>query len=98
MPTREELEIKRAQLRSQFVVPLEESPVLPFSISIEGLDGTGKTTFIIGSEKIVGMPTPIVHVNFSDRSCIPMLYALPKARRDLIQPYDIKPSSPDGSI
>lgn len=68
----------------------EEHPVT-FSLSLEGLEGTGKTDFIINT-----MPLPIVLVNFGDRSAIPFLYTMDEERRKQVHIYDVQPSSDEG--
>ncbi len=68
----------------------EEHPVT-FSVSLEGLEGTGKTDFIVNT-----MPLPVVLVNFGDRSAIPFLYTMDPARRVDVHIYDIQPSSDQG--
>lgn len=69
----------------------DEAPIIPFSGSLEGLEGTGKSTFVMRTT-----PYPRVAVNFGDRSLIPFLYEIPKARRQDVHVYDIEPPSSDG--
>lgn len=69
----------------------EPAPIIPFSASLEGLEGTGKSTFLM-----LTTPYPRVAVNFGDRSLVPFLYQIPKERRQDVQVYDIKAPSSDG--
>lgn len=68
----------------------EDYPVT-FATSVEGLEGTGKTHLAV-----MTFPTPLVVVNFGDRSVIPFLYDMPEERRKLVHPYDIKPPTQEG--
>ncbi len=69
----------------------EEDHPPTFSISLEGLEGTGKTHFVI-----LTMPLPMVIVNFGDRNPIPFLYQMPEERRKQITIYNIQPPSEQG--
>ena len=89
MPTREELRAKLGAVDA--VNDLDMSRPVPFSISLDGLEGTGKTHFIIKT-----MPRPLVIVNFGDRSPYQFLYKMTEAERAGIIIYDIQPSGPDG--
>ncbi len=93
-------EEKQAALRAKFAAKgafidgasfKHEDHPITFSISLEGLEGTGKTDFIVNT-----MPLPIVLVNFGDRSAIPFLYNMDEARRSQVHIYDIQPSSDQG--
>ncbi len=64
---------------------------ISFSISLDGLEGTGKTHFIVNT-----MPRPLVIVNFGDRSALQFLYRMTEEERAGIYTYDIQPSSPEG--
>lgn len=61
------------------------------SISVEGLEGTGKTYF-----GLMTGPLPIVHVNFSDRDATPFLYEMSEERRQQTTLYSFKPKTTDG--
>lgn len=96
IPQPPDLEAARAALRAKqgalqgITFKAEDHPV-SFSISLEGLEGTGKTHFIM-----MTCPLPLVLVNFGDRSAIPFLYQMPEERRKLITIYDIQPPSEAG--
>lgn len=64
---------------------------LSFSLSINGMEGTGKTTFILKT-----MPTPIVYVCLGERSPNRILYDLDEKRRSQIEVLNLQPSTPDG--
>lgn len=64
---------------------------ISFSISLDGLEGTGKTHFIMFT-----MPRPLVVVNFGDRSANQFLYRMTDEEREGVYTYDIQPSSPEG--
>ena len=64
---------------------------LTFAMSVEGLDGTGKTRF-----GLLTCPTPIVHVNFGDRDTKALLYDMSEARRKLVTLYNLQAQSPEG--
>lgn len=69
----------------------DHSTPLTFSLSLEGLEGTGKTHFAINT-----MPLPLVLVNFGDRSAVPFLYKMAPERAKQIMIYDIQPKSEEG--
>jgi hypothetical protein len=88
-PTRDEL---RAQLGAvNAATDFDDSQLLPFSVSLDGLEGVGKTHFIIKT-----MPRPLVIVNFGDRSPHQFLYRMTPEEREGIVVYDIQPATPDG--
>lgn len=64
---------------------------ITFSMSLEGLEGTGKTHFAV-----MTMPLPLVFVNFGDRPVTPFLYMLSPERAKYVIPYDIQPSTEEG--
>lgn len=64
---------------------------LTFSISVEGLEGTGKTRF-----GLLTCPRPLVHLNFGDRDATPLLYDASEERRKDITLYAQHAQSPDG--
>ena len=66
---------------------------LTFSMSVEGLEGTGKTRF-----GLLTCPTPLVHLNFGDRDATPLLYDASEERRKGITLYAQHAQSPDGWI
>lgn len=63
----------------------------PFSMSIEGLEGTGKTHF-----SLLTCPTPIVHINCGDRDAGMFLYDMSDERYKQTTPYPFYPSTPSG--
>lgn len=63
----------------------------PFSTSIEGLEGTGKSWF-----GLVTAPLPIVHLNFGDRDAVPIIDQLPADRVEKIILYNFYPESAKG--
>lgn len=65
--------------------------ITPFSISVEGLESSGKTYF-----SIMTMPTPIVHVAFGDRDADMFLPRMSEERRKQVVLYKLKSESPDG--
>ena len=69
----------------------DETVALPFSMSVEGLEGTGKTFF-----GLMTCPTPIVHVNFSDRSALSFLYDMSKDRRTKAKLYSFSANTTEG--
>jgi len=69
---------------------LDPTSLLPFSVSLDGLEGSGKTYFSLR------MPKPIVLVNFGDRSPEILLYDMTDEERDGIYTTNIQPSSPEG--
>lgn len=89
MPTREELRAKLGAVDAANDLDMQK-PV-PFSVSLDGLEGAGKTHFIIKT-----MPRPLVIVNFGDRSPYQFLYRMSEEERKDIVIYDIQPSTPDG--
>ena len=66
-------------------------PIIPFSMSVEGLEGTGKTQFGICTG-----PLPVVHVNFADREATRFLYEVSDTRRKAITLYSFVPTSTQG--
>lgn len=69
---------------------LDPEAILPFSVSLDGLEGTGKTYFALR------MPKPIIVVNFGDRNPEILLYDMKPEEREGILVTDIQPSSPEG--
>ena len=65
--------------------------VIPFSMSIEGLESTGKTHF-----GLMTAPLPIVHINFGDRSARWFLYQMDEERREQVTLYDFQAATADG--
>ena len=63
----------------------------PFSISVEGLEGTGKSFFGLTS-----CPLPIVHVNFGDRDATPIIDQLDDDRAAAVTTYNFYPKSAEG--
>lgn len=68
-----------------------EPGLLTFSISLEGLEGTGKTRF-----GLLTCPTPIVHINFGDREATIFLYEMSPERRAKTVLYSFAPKQPSG--
>lgn len=68
-----------------------EPSILPFSISIDGQESTGKTRF-----PLLTCPTPIVHVNYGDRDATAFLYDMPEERRKKVVLYSFSPSGTEG--
>jgi len=66
-------------------------PILPFSISVEGLEGTGKTYF-----SLLTCPTPIVMINFGDRDPRHYLYSMPNDRRAKVRLINFHSRNPGG--
>lgn len=64
---------------------------IPFSISVEGLEGTGKTHF-----GLITCPTPIVHINFGDRDATTFLYDMDEERRRQVTLYPFHAQRPEG--
>ena len=62
-----------------------------FSMSVEGLEGTGKTHF-----SLLTTPTPIVHVNFGDRDATWFLYNMDEERKKQTTLYSFQPKTSDG--
>src|SRR3990167_424879 len=62
-----------------------------FSMSVEGLEGTGKTHF-----SLMGTPMPVVHVNFGDRDATLFLYNMDEERRKQTTLYSFHPASSEG--
>lgn len=69
---------------------LDPNALLPFSVSLDGLEGSGKTYFALR------MPRPTVLVNFGDRSASILLYDMTPEERKGIYTTDIQPKSPEG--
>ncbi len=63
----------------------------PFSMSVEALEGAGKTHF-----SLMDTPGPVVHVNFGDRDATWFLYQMDEKRRAEITMYDFQAPSSDG--
>lgn len=89
MATREELRAKLGALNVE--TDFDQNVPVAFSVTLDGLEGTGKTHFIIKT-----MPRPLVIVNFGDRSPNQFLYRMTEEERKDIVIYDIQPSTPDG--
>ena len=62
-----------------------------FTMSVEGLEGTGKTYF-----GLMTAPTPIVYVNFGDRDATLFLYDMPPERAKDVDLVSFTPSSEQG--
>mgnify|MGYP001569179927 FL=1 len=71
-------------------VPDPTKPTI-FSMSVEGLEGSGKTHFAL-----LTAPLPIVHVNFGDRSAEWFLYQMDEERRKHVTLYSFQASSSQG--
>lgn len=69
---------------------LDVTALLPFSVSLDGLEGTGKTYFALR------MPKPIILVNFGDRDPNILLYGMSEEERTGIMTTSIYPSSTEG--
>lgn len=69
---------------------MDANAVLPFSVSLDGLEGSGKTYFALR------MPRPLVVVNFGDRDPNILLYDLKPEEREGILIKNIYPGSPEG--
>lgn len=67
------------------------TPAPAFSMSVEGLEGTGKTHF-----SLLGTPPPVVHINLADRDATWFMYNMSEERRKQTTLYDIQPSTPNG--
>lgn len=65
-------------------------PPVAFSISCEGLEGTGKTKFALSG------PRPLVIVNFGDRDPNILLYAMSPEERRGVTIYNLQPTTPEG--
>ena len=65
--------------------------IQPFSLSVEGLECTGKTRL-----SLMTTPTPVVHVNFSDRSAAGWLYSMDAERRKATRLYDFRANTATG--
>lgn len=76
---------------ADFDIADPENGVIPFSMSLEGLDGTGKTYL-----PLMTGPLPVVHLNFSDRDATPFLYEMSDARRKQTTLYNIRSNSIKG--
>jgi hypothetical protein len=63
---------------------------IPFSMSLDGLEGTGKTYFALR------LPKPLILVNFGDRPPHSLLYDMSPEERKGIYIKDIQPKSPEG--
>lgn len=74
---------------SEFDVNNDE--LTPISISVEGLEGVGKSFF-----GLMTCPVPLVHVNFSDRDVKGYLYQMSEERRKATTLYDFRPNTPKG--
>ena len=70
---------------SRFDVADPTNGVVPLSMSVEGLEGTGKTYF-----GLMTGPLPVVHVNFSDRDATPFLYDMMPERRLLTRLHQFR--------
>jgi len=69
---------------------LDPDALLPFSVSLDGLEGVGKTYFALR------MPKPIVVVNFGDRAPEILLYDMTTEEREGIFTTNIQPKSTEG--
>lgn len=71
----------------------EKKQAVPLSMSVEALEGGGKTSFILKT-----CPLPIVHINFGDRDATPLLMdkEMSDARRSQITVYNFQAESPFG--
>lgn len=63
----------------------------PFSMSVEALEGAGKTRF-----GLIGTPGPVVHVNYGDRDATIFLYQMDEQRRSEVTMYDFQAPSSEG--
>lgn len=63
----------------------------PFSMSVEALEGAGKTHF-----GLIGTPGPVVHINYGDRDATIFLYQMDEKRRAEITMYDFQAPSSAG--
>jgi hypothetical protein len=63
--------------------------VVKFATSLEGLEGSGKTYYILNTA-----PLPIVYINIGDRDAKPFLYELPEERRKQIKMFEFKADKP----
>jgi hypothetical protein len=70
---------------------LDDKAVQPLCISLEGLEGSGKT--YLG---LMTGPLPVVHVNFSDRQAESFLYDMTPERRAGTVLYNFRPETPKG--
>ncbi len=96
MTEQEQLQAAVASLASKGIVlnaggEFDVSTPVSFSLSFDGLEGSGKTYIIINT-----MPRPLVIVNFGDRSALQFLYKMSKEERQGIHTIDIQPTSPEG--
>lgn len=69
---------------------LDPDALLPFGVSLDGLEGAGKTYFALR------MPKPIVLVNFGDRNPEILLYDMTEDERKDIYTTNIQPTSTEG--
>lgn len=67
------------------------TPILPFALSVEALEGCGKTQF-----GLLTCPWPTVHINFGDRDAKPFLYEMSPERRAHTTLYSFVPASTEG--
>ena len=73
---------------SEFDITSEPAP---FSMSVEALEGAGKTHF-----SLMDTPGPVVHVNFGDRDATWFLYQMSEERRKEVTMYDFQAVSSEG--
>ncbi len=69
----------------------DKKQAIPLSMSVEGLEGTGKSSFVLNT-----CPLPIVHINYGDRSAAPLLMDMSEERRSQITLYNFQAESPFG--
>lgn len=70
---------------------VENGDPLTFAMSVEGLEGTGKTWFALQT-----CPRPICHVNFGDRDATSQIYEMSEGRRKDTTLYALHSESPGG--
>lgn len=64
---------------------------VPFSISLDGREGTGKTQFYM-----LTMPRPLVVINFGDRSPLQFFYRMSPEERKDIKVFDLQAKTSSG--
>ena len=69
----------------------DTAPIPTFAISVEGLEGTGKTHF-----GLMTCPVPIIHINFGDRNAEIFQYDMTKERRDKVDFYSFHAKTEKG--
>ena len=65
--------------------------IIPFSMSVEGTEGSGKTWL-----SLMTTPLPVVHVNFSDREATHFLYDMCEERRAKTTLYSFQAANSTG--